>query len=73
LPQGSGQLHELVVTFYLDLVLVLRRLERLQSIRIHNLRHTFASLLLQQIESVVYLKEQPGYASIQITSTPTVI
>jgi integrase len=39
----------------------------LRHIRIHDLRHTFASLLLQQGESVVYVKEQLGHASIQIT------
>ena len=31
------------------------------------MRHTFASLLLQQGESLVYVKEQMGHASIQIT------
>jgi integrase len=39
----------------------------LRHMRIHDLRHTFASLLLQQGESVVYVKEQLGHASIQIT------
>lgn len=40
---------------------------KLRHIRIHDLRHTFASLLLQQGESVVYVKEQLGHGSIQIT------
>jgi integrase len=39
----------------------------LRHIRIHDLRHTYASLLLQNAESVVYVKEQLGHASIQIT------
>jgi hypothetical protein len=34
---------------------------------IADLRHTFASLLLQQGESIVYVKEHLGHASIQIT------
>jgi integrase len=40
---------------------------KLRHLRIHDLRHTFASLLLQQGESVVYVKEQLGHGSIQIT------
>jgi integrase len=39
----------------------------LRNIRVHDLRHTNASLLLQQGESIVYVKEQLGHASIQIT------
>jgi hypothetical protein len=39
----------------------------LRQIRIHDLRHRFASLLFQQGESVVYVKEQLGHASIRIT------
>jgi integrase len=39
----------------------------LRRIRIHDLRHTFASLLLQNGESIVYVKDQLGHHSIQIT------
>ncbi|HYT73688.1 MAG TPA: tyrosine-type recombinase/integrase [Vicinamibacterales bacterium] len=39
----------------------------LRHIRIHDLRHTFASLLLRLGESVVYVRELLGRASIQIT------
>jgi integrase len=34
---------------------------------VHVLRHTFASLLIQNGESLVYVKEQLGHSSIQIT------
>jgi len=33
----------------------------------HSLRHTFASLLLQQSESPVYVQRQLGHASIKLT------
>jgi integrase len=39
----------------------------LHHIRIHDLRHTFASLLIQNGESLAYVKEQLGHHSIQIT------
>ena len=39
----------------------------LRHIRIHDLRHTFASLLIQNGESLAYVKDQMGHASIQIT------
>ena len=39
----------------------------LRQVRFHDLRHTFASLLLQQGESPVYVKDQMGHSSIQVT------
>ncbi|MBW7996933.1 MAG: tyrosine-type recombinase/integrase [Candidatus Glassbacteria bacterium] len=35
--------------------------------KFHDIRHTFASHLLSQGESPVYVKEQLGHASIQMT------
>ncbi len=39
----------------------------LRRVRFHDLRHTFASLLLQNDESLTYVKEQMGHSSIQVT------
>jgi integrase len=39
----------------------------LRDMRFHDIRHTFASLLLSNGESPVYVKEQLGHSSIQIT------
>lgn len=38
-----------------------------RQVRFHDLRHSFASLLLQNGESPVYVKDQMGHSSIQIT------
>jgi integrase len=39
----------------------------LRYIRVHDLRHTFVSLLIQNGESLAYVKEQMGHHSIKIT------
>jgi integrase len=39
----------------------------LRKIRLHDLRHTFGSLLIQSGASLVYVKEQMGHSSIQVT------
>jgi len=46
-----------------------RTLEKagLREIRIHDLRHTFASMLIQNGESLAYVRDQMGHHSIQIT------
>jgi integrase len=40
---------------------------KLRRVRFHDLRHTFASLLLQNKESLDYVKEQMGHSSINVT------
>ncbi len=40
---------------------------RLREIRIHDMRHSYASLLLSEGISPVYVKEQLGHSSIQMT------
>jgi integrase len=46
---------------------MLDALAGLRYIRFHGLRHIFASLLLADGESLVYVKDQLSYHSIQIT------
>ena len=39
----------------------------IRELRFHDIRHTFASLLLTNGESLTYVKEQLGHSSIQTT------
>jgi len=39
----------------------------IRKIRLHDLRHTFGSLLLQNGAPIVYVKEQMGHSSIRVT------
>jgi integrase len=39
----------------------------IQKVRLHDLRHTFGSLLIQGGASLTYVRDQLGHASIQIT------
>jgi integrase len=40
---------------------------KLRWIRFHDLRHTYATLLIAQGESLAYVRDQLGHHSIQIT------
>jgi integrase len=40
---------------------------KLRKIRIHDLRHTYASLLIQRGESLAYIRDQLGHHSIKVT------
>ena len=40
---------------------------KFRRVRFHDLRHSFASLLLQNGESLTYVKEQMGHSSINVT------
>jgi integrase len=40
---------------------------KVPEIRLHDLRHTYASLLIQNGESLAYVRDQLGHSSIQVT------
>lgn len=43
-------------------------LAELRRLRFHDLRHTFASLLIERGESLAYVRDQLGHSSIEITA-----
>lgn len=40
---------------------------KIRKVRVHDLRHTYASLLIQAGESLAYIRDQMGHHSIQVT------
>ena len=78
LRKGWGEVPELVFissrgtrlsrwNFYEWVWLKVLRKAGLRQARIHDLRHTFASLLIQNGAPLAYVKEQLGHSSIQTT------
>ena len=77
LEKGKGEVEELIFHDGTDNPMeqnFIRRIFKralkkagLREIRLHSLRHTYASLLLSQGVSPVYVKEQMGHHSISIT------
>ena len=63
-PEGSILDPDNLYHRYFQRVLAASGLRR---IRFHDLRHTFGSLLIQSGASIVYVKEQMGHSSIQVT------
>jgi integrase len=62
--QGRGQIDRHNLRKLFNRLLTDAKLRR---VRFHDLRHTFASLLIQQGESLAYVKEQMGHSSIDVT------
>jgi integrase len=77
LKQFSGKSEGLIFTnngkhidpdrFDEDIFAPIRESARLDSVRFHDLRHFFASMLIAQGESPKYVSDQLGHASVQIT------
>ena len=64
MPRGGTQIDQSNLRKLFNRLLTDARLRR---VRFHDLRHSFASLLLQQGESLTYVKEQMGHSSINVT------
>ena len=64
-PRGGTQLDPSNVRKVFNRLITTAKLRR---VRFDDLRHTFASRLLQNGEGLQYVKEQMGHSSIQLTS-----
>jgi integrase len=65
-PSRDGGILDPDNLYHRYFVPVLKR-SGIRKIRLHDLRHSFGSLLLQNGASIVYVKEQMGHSSIQVT------
>jgi integrase len=63
-PRGGTQIDPSNLRKIFNRLLIDAELRR---VRFHDLRHSFASLLLQNGESLTYVKEQMGHSSINVT------
>jgi integrase len=63
-PRGGTQLDPSNVRKVFNSLLTAAKSRR---IRFHDLRHTFASLLIEQGESLAYIRDQLGHSSIEVT------
>jgi len=52
--------------YHRDFKAILRKVE-LRAIRIHDLRHTFASILIAAGHHLKYIQNQMGYSSVKVT------
>ena len=65
-PSPEGQVLDPDNLFHRYFLPVLTK-SGLRRIRLHDLRHTFGSLLIQDGATLAYVKEQMGHSSIQVT------
>jgi hypothetical protein len=57
----------LIRTTFTTAIFCLLAASGIRKIRLHDRRHTFGSLLIRSGASIVYVKEQMGHSSIQVT------
>jgi integrase len=65
-PSPDGRILDPDNLYHRYFIPVLRE-SGIRKIRLHDLRHSFGSLLIQKGASIVYVKEQMGHSSIQVT------